>query len=282
MLYEITDVHLSEYSRQLHNEEKSLHTIQKYLRDVRAFRTYARNSFAGKEAVLHWKEHLGQSYRPRSANSMLASLNHFFSWMRWEELRVRSFRIQKEIYEREERELTRREYERLLRETRRKKDRRMEILLQTLGATGIRISELPFITVQAAKRGWAEVRCKGKQRQVFLPGSLCRALCRYGKERRIFSGPLFVTRTGKPLDRSNVWREMKKLCEHFGVNPKKVFPHNLRHLFAKVFYEMEKDIVKLADVLGHSSINTTRIYTKESGQAHRRMIERMRLVSCTT
>ena len=156
------------------------------------------------------------------------------------------------------------------------------MLLQTLGATGIRVSELRYITVQAVKRGRAEVRCKGKQRQVFLTEALCRALRQYGKERNISAGPLFITRIGKPLDRSNIWREMKKLCKDSGVNPKKVFPHNLRHLFAKIFYQMERDIVKLADILGHSSINTTRIYTKESGRTHRRMIERMQLILYTT
>ena len=282
MSYEIMPEHLSAYLVQLREEEKSPHTIEKYLRDVKSFCSFTGGLFPGKETVLSWKKHLSGNYRPRSANSMLASLNHFFSWMGWEELRVRAFRIQEEIYEKEERELTRKEYERLLRETRRRKKRRMEMILQTLGSTGIRISELPFITVQAAKKGRAEVRCKGKQRQVYLPAALCRALRRYGKERRIASGPLFVTKSGKPLDRSNIWRKMKKLCRHSGVNPKKVSPHNLRHLFARVFYQMEKDIVKLADILGHSSINTTRIYTKESGREHRRMIEQMSLIVYTT
>lgn len=282
MSYEITQTHLSQYITGLYEEEKSPHTIQKYFRDVKAFCQFTGNSFPGKESVLRWKEYLSQNYRPRSVNSMLASLNHFFSWMNWQELRVRFFRIQEEIYEREERELTKKEYEKLLRKARRKRDRRMEMLLQTLGATGIRVSELPYITVQAVKRGRAEVRCKGKQRQVFLPEALCRALRQYGKERNISAGPLFITRTGKPLDRSNIWREMKKLCKDSGVNPKKVFPHNLRHLFAKIFYQMERDIVKLADILGHSSINTTRIYTKESGRTHRRMIERMQLILYTT
>lgn len=282
MFYEITEQLLAAYARQLHEEEKSPHTIQKYLRDVKAFGRFSGCVFPGKETVLCWKEALSRSYKPRSANSMLASLNHFFSWMEWKELRVRSFRIQEELYEREERELTRKEYMKLLRETRRKKDRRMEMILQTLGATGIRVSELPYITVQAAGKGKAEVRCKGKLRQVWLPGDLCRALLRYGRERGITSGPLFVTRSGKQMDRSNIWREMKKLCGNSGVSPQKVFPHNLRHLFAKIFYQIEKDIVKLADILGHSSINTTRIYTKESGRAHRRMIERMGLTVYTT
>ena len=209
---------------------------------------------------------------------MLASLNHFFSWMNWQELRVRFFRIQEEIYEREERELTKKEYEKLLREARRKRDRRMEMLLQTLGATGIRVSELPYITVQAVKRGRAEVRCKGKQRQVFLPEALCRALRQYGKERNISAGPLFITRIGKPLDRSNIWREMKKLCKDSGVNPKKVFPHNLRHLFATTFYTSCKDIVRLADIMGHSSIETTRIYLVTSGEKKKKQLDRMQLV----
>ena len=282
MSYEITQECLSAYLIRLREEEKSPHTIQKYFRDVKAFGNFADGDFSGKETVLRWKERLNRNYKPRSVNSMLASLNHFFSFMGWERLRVRMFRIQEEIYEREERELTRMEYERLLRETRRRKNRRMEMLLQTLGATGIRISELPFITVETVRKGKADVRGKGKQRQVFLPGELCQALRRYGREQKITAGPLFVTRTGRPLDRSNIWREMKKLCERSGVSPQKVFPHNLRHLFAKIFYQLEKDIVKLADILGHSSINTTRIYTKESGKSHRRMIERMKLILYTT
>ena len=174
--------------------------------------------------------------------------------------------------------LTKKEYEKLLREARRKRDRRMEMLLQTLGATGIRVSELPYITVQAVKRGRAEVRCKGKQRQVFLPEALCRALRQYGKERNISAGPLFITRTGKPLDRSNIWREMKGLCEQAGVNPQKVFPHNLRHLFARVFYAVEKNLAHLADVLGHSSIETTRIYVAASAREYEKTLCRMQLI----
>lgn len=282
MSYEITDQQLSDYRLMLQQEEKSPHTVRKYLRDVRAFRRFTGGAFSDKETVLSWKAALFAGYRPRSVNSMLASLNHFFAWAGWAELRVRFFRVQEEIYEREERELTRKEYERLLRETRRRKDRRMEMILQTLCSTGIRVSELPFITVQAAGEGRAQVRSKGKQRQVFLPGDLCRALLRYGKERRIAAGPLFVTRTGQPMDRSNIWREMKKLCGSARVDPRKVFPHNLRHLFARIFYQMERDIVKLADLLGHSSVDTTRIYTRESGRNHRRMMERMRLILYTT
>lgn len=282
MTYKIFPLHLSDYAVCLRKEEKSPHTIEKYLRDVRDFCAFAGTSFSGKETILFWKQDLSRRYRSKSVNSMLASLNHFLSWMGWEELRVRMLRIQEDLYEQEERELTRKEYERLVKAARRGKNRRMEMSLQTLGATGIRISELPFITVQAVKQGKAEVRCKGKQRKVFLPKTLCRELRRYGKEKGITAGPFFITRTGKPLDRSNIWREMKKLCTSSGVSPQKVFPHNFRHLFARVFYKLEKDIVKLADLLGHSSIDTTRIYTKESGRSHQRMIERMRLASSTT
>lgn len=282
MFYEITQKLLEQYRRQLREEEKSPHTAQKYMRDVLAFSRFAGESFQGKETVLQWKETLRRAYRPRSANSMLASLNHFFDRQGWTELRVRAFRIQEEIYGQEEKELTRKEYERLLRETRRARNQRLEMLLQTLCSTGIRVSELPFITARAVRNGRAEVICKGKQRQVFLPADLCRALKGYMRDRHIAEGPVFVTRTGRPLDRSNIWREMKKLCDRAGVHPDKVFPHNLRHLFARVFYRLERDIVKLADVLGHSSISTTRIYTKESGRLHRRAIERMGLILYAT
>ena len=176
MSYEITQTHLSQYITGLYEEEKSPHTIQKYFRDVKAFCQFTGNSFPGKESVLRWKEYLSQNYRPRSVNSMLASLNHFFSWMNWQELRVRFFRIQEEIYEREERELTKKEYEKLLRKARRKRDRRMEMLLQTLGATGIRVSELPYITVQAVKRGRAEVRVKESRGRYFCR-KRCAGLC---------------------------------------------------------------------------------------------------------
>ena len=211
---------------------------------------------------------------------MLSSLNSFFVFLERHDCRVKTLKIQKQIFAPLERELTRAEYERLLSTAQTLHKQRLYLLMQTVCSTGIRISELHFITVSALYRETAEIRCKGKIRQVFLPKKLCRILLRYAKEQNIRSGPVFVTRGGKPLDRSNVWSEMKKLCEHAGVSKEKVFPHNLRHLFARTYYAQQKDIVRLADVLGHSNINTTRIYTMETGEEHRKQLEKLGLLRC--
>ena len=259
-------------------EERSVATIQKYIRDVKAFMAYAQNSAITKETVIAYKKYLQENYAVRSANSMLASINSFFSLFGWNDLKVKSLKLQQQIYCPEEKELTKAEYTRLCKAAQRRHNERLNLILQTICGTGIRVSELQFITVEAAKCGEAVVRCKGKTRAVFIVRELRQKLLRYAAEQNIQSGMIFVTRTGKPISRTNIWREMKALCIEADVNPQKVFPHNLRHLFARVFYGIEKDIAKLADILGHSSINTTRIYIISTGIEHRRRMENMHLI----
>ena len=259
-------------------EERSVATIQKYIRDVKAFMAYAQNSAITKETVIAYKKYLQENYAVRSANSMLASINSFFSLFGWNDLKVKSLKLQQQIYCPEEKELTKAEYTRLCKAAQRRHNERLNLILQTICGTGIRVSELQFITVEAAKCGEAVVRCKGKTRAVFIVRELRQKLLRYAAEQNIQSGMIFVTRTGKPISRTNIWREMKALCIEADVNPQKVFPQNLRHLFARVFYGIEKDIAKLADILGHSSINTTRIYIISTGMEHRRRMENMHLI----
>ena len=259
-------------------EERSVATIQKYIRDVKAFMAYAQNRAITKETVIAYKKYLQENYAVRSANSMLASINSFFSLFGWNDLKVKSLKLQQQIYCPEEKELTKAEYTRLCKAAQRRHNERLNLILQTICGTGIRVSELQFITVEAAKCGEAVVRCKGKTRAVFIVRELRQKLLRYAAEQNIQSGMIFVTRTGKPISRTNIWREMKALCIEADVNPQKVFPHNLRHLFARVFYGIEKDIAKLADILGHSSINTTRIYIISTGTEHRQRMENMRLI----
>lgn len=259
-------------------EEKSANTIDKYVRDVRVFADYAGGREIDKAVVLAYKEELLMRYTVTSANSMLAAINSFFRFMGWDAYRVRQFKIQRSLYRSSEKELTKAEYVRLVKTAKKRGDQRLWLLLQTIGSTGIRISELAYITVEAARRGEARVRCKGKTRVVFIVKELARLLLVYAASKGIKRGAVFVSANGKPLDRSNVWRAMKQLCEYSGVSKGKVFPHNLRHLFARLFYKQERDLSKLADVLGHASINTTRIYIIATGIEHRRIMERVSLL----
>ena len=269
---------ISDFKEYLILEERSGATVEKYIRDVKAFSAFVNGAEITKEVVIEYKKYLQDSYAVRSINSMLASINSLFAFLGWQELKVKSIKLQQQIYCPEERELTKAEYTRLCRAAKHKHNERLNLILQTICGTGIRVSELRFITVEAARHGEATVSCKAKTRSVFIVKELQKKLLRYAAEQGIKSGMIFVTRTGKPISRTNIWREMKALCEEAGVNPQKVFPHNLRHLFARVFYGIEKDIAKLADILGHSSINTTRIYIISTGTEHRRRMENMRLV----
>jgi len=271
--------HMEDYRKHLAAEEKSDLTVEKYLRDAEAFLRWLGPRPLGKREVLDYKAYLTERYAVASVNSMLSAVNHYLTFLGRPDCRVRVLRRQRQLFCREDRELTREEYRRLVCAAREKP--RLQLLVQTLCATGIRVSEHRFITVEAARSGVAEVRCKGKLRTVLLPQKLCRALLKYAKQAGIRQGSLFVTRRGTPLDRSYIWAEMKKLCKAANVLAEKVFPHNLRHLFARTYYAQERDIVRLADLLGHASINTTRIYTLESGQIHRRQIERLRLCCMT-
>lgn len=273
-----SDQRVEMFEQYLCEDEKSAVTIEKYMRDIRAFAHYVGSGDITRAGVLAYKKWLGERYAVASANSMLAALNCFFRFCGWQELCVKQFKVQKKAFCPVEKELTKEEYRRLVNAAEDKHNERLSLLLQTICATGIRVSELAYITAEAVQKGQAVVSCKGKTRTIFIIAPLQKKLMRYAKAHRIISGAIFVTRSGKPMDRCNIWREMKALCARAGVAPGKVFPHNLRHLFARTFYSMEKDIAKLADILGHTNINTTRIYIVTTGVEHRRRMEHMRLV----
>lgn len=273
----ISQYHLARFAKHLRREEKSEATQEKYLRDVHAFWDFADSRCITKELVMAYKQAcVEMGYAVRSINSMLASVNSFLHYMRWSDCKVKNLRIQRQMYCTEDRELTKADYLRLLEASRH--DRTLHLILQTICATGIRVSELQHFTVEAVCRGEVTVQCKSKTRIILIPMKLRRLLESYAKKRKILTGPIFLGTKGKPMDRSVIWRRMKRLCHRAGVKESKVFPHNLRKLFARTFYRAEKDIAKLADILGHSSINTTRIYIMTTGTEHRRQIERLGLV----
>lgn len=268
---------IDSYVEYLYNEEKSTATVEKYRRDIKAFTQFAERKNVTKELMISYKQSLiNQGYAVRSINSMLASLNSFLKYCGWTECKIKNIRQQRKIYCAEEKELSRAEYVRLLEAA--KDQPKLNLLIKTICGTGIRVSELQFFTVENINRGEILINCKGKTRTILIPSKLQRILLQYSKKHEIKHGPVFITRNGNPLNRSNIWAQMKKLCEKAGVNPHKVFPHNLRKLFARTFYGLEKDIAKLADILGHSSIETTRIYIMSTGFEHRKKIENLRLV----
>ena len=274
----ITKEIVKRFERYLYEEEKSDNTIEKYMRDIRFFREWLGDKNVDKLAVLAYKKELCEKYAPKSVNSILSSINALFVYMNWYDLKVKTLKIQRRIFSDKEKELTKAEYDRLLTAAKQKKNERLYYLMQTIGSTGLRISELKYVTCEAVNTGRATINCKGKIRQVLLPKQLCKMLKSYIKQKNIKSGSVFITRSGKPLDRSNVWEMLKGLCESARVARNKVFPHNFRHLFAKTFYSLQKDIVRLADILGHSNIETTRIYTMESGAVHIMQLQKLGLL----
>ena len=264
------------FQMQLRQLDKSPVTVQKYVRDAAAFVRFAGERPVSRMLILDYRQYLMElGYTVRSVNSMLAGLNSFLDYLGIPECRVKNLKRQQEIYCPEEKELSRAEYIRLLEAA--KGQEQLYLVMQTICGTGIRVSELRYFTVEAVRRGQVQVRCKSKTRTVFVPGKLQKLLLRYAKKQKL-SGCIFVTKRGNPLDRSNIWASMKRLCAKAGVMPTKVFPHNLRKLFARTFYGIERDIAKLADILGHGSIETTRIYIMSTGEEHRRKIERMHLI----
>ena len=269
---------MQEFEFYLRNEERSVATIEKYMRDVRFFASFVCDAEIDKQKVLDYKGKLGETYAVSSANSMIAAMNCFLRFCGWHDLCVKQFKMQRQVYCSEEKELTRAEYVRLLEAANAKHNERLNLIIQTICGTGIRVSELQYITVEALHNGEAIVNCKGKNRRVFIVPELKKKLLRYVKEQGISAGTVFVTRGGKPVSRNSIWKDMKALCEQAHVSPSKVFPHNLRHLFARTFYGIEKDIAKLADILGHASINTTRIYIVTTGAEHKRKMEHMKLI----
>ena len=267
------------FRAELRQEGRSPGTVEKYLRDVCAFSAWLWGREAGRETAVLWKEALlERGLAPATINSMLAALNKFFAVFGWIECRVKPLRIQRRMFRDASRELTRQEYIRLLDTARTLGRERLELLLETICATGIRVSEVRYITVEAACRGRTEISLKGKIRMILLPSKLCRKLLKYAKKKRIASGEIFLTRGGRSLSRKQVWTEMKAICGRAGVAAKKVFPHNLRHLFARTFYSACRDVVKLAGVLGHSSIETTRIYLMTTEAEHLKTLDLLRLI----
>lgn len=273
----ITDIRVEAFSAELVREEKSTATREKYLRDVKAFAVFCAGRPVTKELVLEYKQNcIDRGYAVRSINSMLASVNSFLLFAGWQDCRVKNLRLQKQIYSSENKELTKQEYLRLLQAA--EQNKQLYLLMQAICSTGIRVSELQYFTVEALKQGEITVNCKNKTRVILVPGKLRKQLLDFAKKKKIHSGAVFLDKNGKPLDRSCIWRRMKRLCTLAGVQETKVFPHNLRKLFARTFYNLEKDIAKLADILGHSSINTTRIYIMGTGTEHRRRLERLGLL----
>ena len=274
-----TEIQLEKFKQFLIDEERAAATIEKYRRDVQAFFTWLpEKTEVSKEMVLEYKRKLAAQYKSTSANSMLVALNRFFGFCGRRDLQVRLLKVQRVSFRERSREMSVEEYKRLVRAAREKKDERLSPLIQTLCSTGIRVSEHRCITVEALRSGSICIDGKGKERAVFLPKKLQKQLKYYCKEKKITTGPVFITKSGKPLNRCNIWAEMKALCKNAGIEPQKVFPHNLRHLFALTYYRLEKDIVRLADILGHANIETTRIYTSTTEEECLRSLSRMKLL----
>ncbi len=276
----ITENMVEDYKLYLTEGEKSRATIEKYIRNIRKLMAYAMGRRFDKDTVLAYKESLmeGRKYKVSSINSMLIDINQFLEHQGWYEFRVKTYKVQKSLFYPENKYLSKEEYERLLQEARRKGKLRLYFLLETLASTGMRVSELSFLTVEAVREGSVVIYCKGKVREILLPPELQRQLLLYAEQKEIQTGIVFRTRSGNAVNRSNVWREMKNLCEGAGVNPEKVFPHNLRHLFAQCFYKERKDLAELASVMGHSSVETTRLYLLTTGKEYRKELEKMDMV----
>lgn len=276
----ITNELIKNFELYLYEEERSDNTIEKYMRDIRFFREWLQDRRIEKSVIIGYKKELCERYAVKSVNSMLSSINAFFVFMGWYDLKVKTLKIQRRMFADKSKELSKSEYERLLIAAKNKKNERLYYLMQTIAGTGLRVSEIKYVTCEAVRQGQAVINCKGKIRQIFLPKKLCQMLKKYIKSRKIKNGSVFVTRSGKPLDRYAIWKMLKDLCESAGVPKDKVFPHNFRHLFARTFYSLQKDIVRLADILGHSSVETTRLYTMESGTEHIKQLQKLGLLIC--
>lgn len=276
----LTTEQLISFKHQLKSEEREQSTIEKYVREVRLFQAWLAGRAVTAEIVAGWKGYLRtEGYKPETINSKLSALNKFFKLMGWQELRIKYLKIQRKLFLGTEKELTKEEYMRLIETSGSLGKARLTLLIETICATGIRVSEVRYITAEAIQAGRTDIALKGKIRTILLPGKLCRKLQKYAKRQKITSGEIFLTRSGRGISRRQIWAEMKVLCKKASVAPSKVFPHNLRHLFARTFYRACRDVAKLADVLGHSNIETTRIYLISTGIEHARQLERLGLIS---
>ena len=278
--YIMTAEHITAYGRHLKQEERSPATLEKYLRDLRAFARWLEDRAVTREAIAGWKERLlAEGRAPSTINAALAALNGLFRFLGWTDCRAKFLKVQRRMFRETGRELARTDYDRLISAAQGRGRERLALVMEAICATGVRVSEVQYLTVEAAQAGRAEIRLKGKIRVILIPAKLCRKLLKYARKSKIASGAVFRTRSGNSLSRRQIWAEMKRLCRAAGVEPARVFPHNLRHLFATAYYRAYKDIVKLADVLGHSAIETTRIYLLTSGTEHQRQLDRLGLVS---
>ena len=276
---QIVPAQIAAFSELLMKAERSAGTIEKYRRDVQSFGTWLDGREVSRETAAAWKHHLQeQGYNPATINSMLVALNRFFDCMGWQDCRVNTLKLQRRMFRSADRELTKEEYIHLIETAHAKGKERLALLMETICATGIRVSEVQYITVEAARQGRTEISLKGKIRTILLPGKLCRKLLKYAKKQKTVSGEIFLTRNGTGLSRKQIWAEMKAICRLAGVAASKVFPHNLRHLFARTFYRISHDVAKLADLLGHSSIETTRIYLISTGSEHEKQLNRLQLI----
>lgn len=276
----ITTEQIVAFGRYLREEERGEATVEKYLREVTQFSAWLNSTAVTKAAVARWKEHLlSGNYNPSTVNGKLTALDRFFCFLGWQDCRVKHLKLQRRLFRDAGRELTKEEYERLVAAAERTGKERLALLMESTCGTGIRVSEVRYLTVEAAQRGKAVVSLKGKIRTILIPNKLCRKLLKFAKKNKIASGEIFLTRNGNSLSRKQIWAEMKAICEQAGVEPSKVFPHNMSHLFARCFYRACRDVAKLADVLGHSSIETTRIYLVSTGAEHARTLDMLRLVS---
>ena len=278
----VTDKLINQFIKYLQEQEKSQSTIVSYKRELFSLQMFFDDSSLNKDSLLRYKTIITKQYKPSTCNVSISAINCFLKYINRQDLFLKPLKIQKTIFEPAEKELTKKDYNKLIKAALINGDERTALAIQTICATGIRVSELQSITVETLSSGQAHICNKGKNRIVFIPKALVNVLKKYVVNHNIASGPIFVTRNNKPLDRSNLWKSMKQLCSVAGVKPSKIYPHNLRHLFAKTYYTQQKDISRLADILGHSSINTTRIYTRESGAVHAKQIEGLGLIGDTT
>ena len=274
----ITKEQIISFKKKLIDEEKAKSTIDQYLRDIFALKKWMINQKLSKKNIIEYKKFLSKHYTTSSVNTKISSINSFFSFLGHQELKIKKIIIQKQIFALSEKELLKEDYLQLLTAAKQKKNKRLYYIIQTICSTGIRVSEIKNITVDAINKGIANITNKGKVRNVFLPEKLCHQLKKYIKQNNIIAGPIFLTRNGLVINRSNIWKEMKSLSFYANVTKSKIYPHNLRHLFARTYYSMQKDVVRLADILGHSNINTTRVYTIESGLVHKKQIQSLNLV----
>ena len=280
MQQQVTRPLIDVFTKKLQAAERSAGTIEKYRRDVQSFITWLGARDVSHEAAAEWKQHLQvQGYSPATINSMLVALNRFFDCMGWQDCRVKTLKIQRRLFRQENRNLSKEEYIKLINTACQRGMERLALLMETICATGIRVSEVQYITVEAARQGRTEISLKGKIRTILLPGKLCRKLLKYARKQKTVSGEIFLTRNGTGLSRKQIWAEMKALCRFAGVEASKVFPHNLRHLFAQTFYRVTHDVAKLADLLGHSSIETTRIYLIATGAEHEGLVNKLKLIN---